>query len=188
MPGVLESYDLTAIQSGMLVHALRSPGRGVDIRQIVARQPKAYQRDAFAAAWSAVMARHAALRTAFAWVDHEKPHQLVYAPDGVTLPITDDDWSALAPGEQDERLVDYLRTDRARDFDLACPPLMRVHLVRLSPTASLFVLKFHHALLDGRAFHLVLEDLYAFLDRDDPEAAETNWAASPNPEFRDYVD
>jgi hypothetical protein len=158
MPGVLESYDLTAIQSGMLVHALRSPGRGVDIRQIVARQPTAYQRDAFAAAWSAVMARHAALRTAFAWADHEKPHQLVHAPDGVTLPIT------------------------------ACPPLMRVHLVRLSPTASLFVLKFHHALLDGRAFHLVLEDLYAFLDRDDPEAAETNWAASPNPEFRDYVD
>ena len=117
MPGVLESYDLTAIQSGMLVHALRSPGRGLDIQQIVARQPEAYEREAFAAAWAAIMARHPALRTAFEWHDRETPRQLVHAPDDVTLPITEDDWSALAPGEHDERLAGYLRTDRTRDFD-----------------------------------------------------------------------
>ena len=78
MPGVLESYDLTAIQSGMLVHALRSPGRGLDIQQIVARQPEAYDRDAFAAAWAAVMARHPALRTAAGKPIHRCQRQTLF--------------------------------------------------------------------------------------------------------------
>ena len=42
---------------------------GAHIQQIVARQPEAYEREAFAAAWAAVMARHPALRTAFEWYD-----------------------------------------------------------------------------------------------------------------------
>ena len=63
------------------------------------------------------MARQPVLRTAIEWHDRETPRQLVHATDGVTLCITEYDCSALAPGEHDERLAGYLRSDRTRDFD-----------------------------------------------------------------------
>src|SRR6185369_15337941 len=65
--------------------------------------------------------------------------------------------------------------DRARPFDLAAAPLLRVTLARLPGDAVRVVWTFHHVLLDGWSVFQVLSDVFAAYaalveDRDVPPA------------------
>ncbi|MEU6041875.1 amino acid adenylation domain-containing protein, partial [Actinomadura sp. NPDC047616] len=107
--------------------------------------------------WDAVMARHAGLRGAFrrpAGADH--PVQVV-AGD-VTVPWTETDLSGTdRPDERAERLA---AQDRARRFDLAEPPLIRLLLLRLAADRYRLVITMHHILLDGWSFAVLMRELW----------------------------
>ncbi|GEJ57771.1 hypothetical protein AMYX_25120 [Anaeromyxobacter diazotrophicus] len=156
---VEDLYPLSPMQQGMLFHTLRDPGSGVYVEQLAFELEGALDADAFARAWQLVLARHPILRTGFVWEGVDEPLQLVHR--GVELPLEREDWRGLGAEAQAARLEERFRQERARGFDLAVPPLLRLGLARTGDAVHLFTFSHHHLLLDGWSVPLVLKDVLA---------------------------
>ncbi|MEO7455148.1 MAG: amino acid adenylation domain-containing protein, partial [Gemmatimonadaceae bacterium] len=167
------SYPLAALQPAMVVNHLRAPRSGVDVVQMVCTLHEAVDVARLRAAWETVTARHGALRTSFSWEGVAEPEQVVHdaaMPDVV-----------VHPGADDSALRAFLAEDRTRGFDLAAAPLQRVTLFRFADAEWVMVWTFHHILMDGRSFPIVLREMFAEYDG----AAMLVVARRP---FRDFVD
>ena len=154
---VEDLHPLTALQHGMLLHALRDD----DPTVYVARFRRRYARldvERFHAAWRAVSRTHPVLRSAFLWEDADHPLQAVLTDAEPPFAIVD----APAPN----------------GFALEAAPLMRLELIELGGGAYEFVWTYHHLLLDGWSAALVLAEL------DRAYAGEPLTAPRP---FRDFV-
>jgi len=168
----------------MLVNHLRAPRSGVDVVQMVCTMAEEVDVDAMRAAWELVTARHDALRTAFRWVDVGEPRQEVFATAPFELDVLD--WSAASADERAARWTTLMATDRTRGFDLRHLPLQRVTLVRFGDASWRMMWTFHHILIDGRAFAMVLREVFAAYDASrhgDPAPA-----AAERRSFREFVD
>ncbi|HZI09046.1 MAG TPA: amino acid adenylation domain-containing protein, partial [Myxococcus sp.] len=99
------------------------------------------------------------LRTSFVWEGLDAPLQRVH-PLAV-LPIEEQDWRGLSPGQQAERFEALLAEDRARGFDLRQPPLMRLTLARLDGGSWRVLWTHHHLLMDGWSLGLLFPELLA---------------------------
>lgn len=161
------------MQQGMLFHALSEPHSGVDIEQLVITLPEAVDVPRLQAAWERVVGRHAILRTAFRW-DGAEPMQ--GAAEKMDVKIAEEAF----PGEAE--FSNWLHEDRLRGFAMDEAPLMRLRLFRGGAEDFRLVWTFHHALLDGRSFPIVLDEVFAFYD--DPARPEP---AASRP-FRDFID
>jgi amino acid adenylation domain-containing protein/non-ribosomal peptide synthase protein (TIGR01720 family) len=173
-------YPLAPLQEGMLFQGLLAPESELYFEHLTAELAGPLDAGAFARAWQAVVDRHPALRTAFAWEGLERPLQVVRR--GVELPWTEEDWRGVPRAEQPARLAAWLAADRARPFDLARPPLMRGALLRTAEDRHRFVWSFHHLLLDGWCFSLLFQDVFAFYQ------ATTAGRAAVLPPVRPYRD
>ena len=152
----------------MLYHAVAEPCSGVDIEQLVLTLHEPVDAGRLLAAWQRVVARHGILRTAFEWQGAE-PLQRVHP--AVALVLESGECSDFAA---------WLQVDRERGFALDHAPLMRLTLFRIADAHWRLVWTFHHALLDGRSFPIVLEEVFGFYDG----AAEE--PALPRP-YRDFI-
>jgi natural product biosynthesis luciferase-like monooxygenase protein len=155
-------YRLSPMQEGMLFHHLRARTSGVDIEQLVCNLHEAVQTDALAYAWRRTAERHAVMRTTFQWENSPKPFQTVQ--DRVDLSFEVANLESLTHDLQEQELERYLDRDRSVGFDLDRAPLMRVALFRLSEKNYKLVWSFHHAILDGRSFHIVLNEVFSIYD------------------------
>ena len=178
-PPVQHRYPLTPLQHGMLVQTLLDPAAGVNVEQVVCRLREAVDAERMERAWTRAVQRHDVLRTRFAWADLPEPVQEVLPH--VPLALHRQDWGAVPPAEREARLDGWLAADRARGFDLADAPAMRLALFRFGPDEHVLAWSFHHALLDGRSVAHVLGD--AFGDYDGEGAGD---APAPRP-FREHV-
>ncbi len=156
---VEDLYPLAPLQQGMLFEGLFAPDSELYFEQLIAELAGPLDAGAFVRAWQAVIDRHPALRTAFAWEGLEQPLQVVRR--GARLPWTEEDWRQVPRPEIPERLAAWLAADRARPFDLARPPLMRAALLRTGEDRHRFVWSFHHLLVDGWCFSLIFREVFA---------------------------
>lgn len=179
IPDSSAPLPLVPLQEGMLLHAVRAPGSGVDIEQIVIRTRERLRADDLRAAWHATVAAEPMLRTAFRWTADGRPVQQT-AP-AVTLDWTVASWRDTPGAEVEARLAAWLAADRRRPLPLDAAPVMRWTLLREAGGDDILVWTFHHALLDGRSFPLVLDDVFA---RYDTPAAP---APEPHGDFGDVV-
>ncbi len=178
-----DTYPLSALQQGMLLHTLLDPISGVDVEQFVFELHEVLDVDNFKRAWRHVIARHTALRTGFRWQGLEQPRQQVRAK--VELPWKEHDWRGITDNAREKRYADFLCADRRRGFDMAEAPLSRLTLLRYGAAESRFIWTIHHALLDGRSFTIVLREMFALY-----EAfcrGEELVLPAPRP-YRDYID
>ncbi|MBV8744416.1 MAG: non-ribosomal peptide synthetase, partial [Xanthobacteraceae bacterium] len=152
-------YPLSPMQRGMLFQTLLAPGSGVYVEQLLCNLNEVIDEVALRQAWVAVVDRHPVLRTNFRWADHDDAQQEVHAQ--VELPWRVLDWSGIRAAEQETRLAELLKTDRGLGFDMARAPLLRLTLLRCGKARSRLIWTFHHALLDGRSFALILQDVFA---------------------------
>ncbi|MFE2945185.1 amino acid adenylation domain-containing protein, partial [Streptomyces sp. NPDC059255] len=155
--GVEDIYPLTALQAGMVFHALAEPDSPSYLEQFSFALQGAHDIDALRTAWRRTVESADALRVSLAWRGIGRPVQLVHRR--VTLPVRTLDWSDLAAAEHEEALRLLLEEDRARGIDLEVAPLMRLTLIRLSPDAVRVVWTFHHLLLDGWSTAALLSDV-----------------------------
>ncbi|MFT4115710.1 amino acid adenylation domain-containing protein [Bradyrhizobium sp.] len=175
-------YDLSPIQAGMLLHATMQAGSGVDVQQIVAHLDGGIDIDGLIDGWRHVTQRYPVLRTSFRWLDCPQPFQEVQSH--VELPVEKLDWSGLDQCEQDRQLDTFLSADRRQGFDLGQAPLSRLTFIRTA-TQVVMVWTFHHILLDGRAFPLILREVFGSIQSED--AAQQ--PGSPfAPDFRSHVE
>ncbi len=137
-------YPATPMQQGMLFHALLEPEASVYVNQLrmTLTDPDV---ERLAAAWQEAIDAHAILRTGFWHETLETPQQMVFRQ--ARLPFSTVDLCGDA--DQDARLAEIAEAERARPFDLAAPPLMRVVLVRLTDCCWRMIWTRHHLLLDG---------------------------------------
>ena len=154
---VAESYELSPLQQGMLIHTLRDTGVGMYFSQAVFTLT-GIDPDAFGRAWQRLVDRHSILRTSFAWEGLQSPVQRVH-PE-LEIAIQTEDWRAAgSEGEREARFKEFLREDRERGFDLSAPPLMRLFLFRIAEERWRFVFSHHHLLLDGWSNPLLMGEV-----------------------------
>ncbi|MET0396637.1 MAG: non-ribosomal peptide synthase/polyketide synthase [Longimicrobiaceae bacterium] len=153
-------YPLAPLQEGMLFHALFAPESGVYVGQFgfVLEGPLNVQ--ALDQAWQGAVARHEALRAAFAWEGVPHPMQVIRREARVPLRV--EDWRGLDEAAQQVRLGEYLAHDRVQDFDLKRPPLMRLALFRVAEEEHQLVWTHHHLILDGWSLSLLFRDVLGF--------------------------
>lgn len=156
------SYELSPMQQGMLFHSLEGGEPGVDVEHVVCHLDEVVDPEALLRAWAGVVRRHAILRTGFRVQEADEPLQDVLRE--VDLPFDRLNWHGVPSGEQDGRWRALLETDRGRGFDLSQPPLQRLVLAALDDSRHRLLWSFHHALLDGRAFPLVLQEVFNLYD------------------------
>ncbi|MCG8458573.1 MAG: amino acid adenylation domain-containing protein [Holophagales bacterium] len=175
-------YTLSPMQQGILFHALRSPGAGVYIEQLDFTFRGQLEAGTFRAAWQRVLDRHTCLRSSFHWRKVEKPMQA--GRKRVELPLVEHDLRHQVADAQEAHLRAFLDDDRDQGFDPTAAPLMRLHLFRTGDQAYRFLWSFHHLILDGWSFSLVLQDFLTFykaLYHGQP------LDLGPAPPYRDYI-
>jgi amino acid adenylation domain-containing protein/non-ribosomal peptide synthase protein (TIGR01720 family) len=183
MTQVIDTYELSPMQAGMLFHAVSAGRSGVDVEQVIATLHEPLDEALFLRAWQRVAERHPILRTRFRWEGIAEPIQDVV--DRVEIPVEKFDWRALAVGERRQKLQALLDHDRDRGFDLGEVPLMRLTVVRNSESEYRVLWTFHHALLDGRSFPVVLREVFACYESC---VHGKDAALPPARPYRDYID
>ena len=187
LENVAAVYPLTPVQTGMLFHALAGRQDSAYVVQHTSELAGALDVQRLRAAWEAVVAEHAALRTAFLFEGLDEPMQVVR--ERVQVPWHDLDWSDVPAAEYPQRLHTFLDDDRRRGFDLARAPLLRVTSIRLSPDRHQVVWTYHHIAVDGWSSVLILDAVwrhYRGLPRDTAHAVPTfesfvGWAHTHRP-------
>ena len=185
-PAVTDIYRLTPLQEGILFHTLMEPEAGYYVDQLTVTLDLSLVQDGggaaemerIRAAFAALVARHAVLRTGFIWEGQAEPLQLVAAE--APLAFSAVDWSDGDPGEVDGRVAALIAQERAGGFDLARPPLLRVAAARLPDGAVQLIVTYHHIILDAWSVALLFAE-FRTLWRD-PAAP-----LAPAPAFRGYV-
>ncbi|MET1073476.1 MAG: amino acid adenylation domain-containing protein, partial [Umezawaea sp.] len=102
-------------------------------------------------AFTALVARHEALRTTLGSVDGHGV-QYVHPPSPVRVPVVD---------LTEDRLAEFLREDVGRPFDLREGPLLRPRLVRLGDRDHVLALAVHHIVTDGWSNGVIAAELGA---------------------------
>src|SRR6266571_357082 len=180
---VVDNFPLSPMQQGMLFHHLMEPHSGVDIQQLVVQLPERIDTTRLERAWQWLVQRHDILRARFVWEGLEQPEQEILAQ--VSVPFVVEDARHLSDYDQHERLASFLKSDRLRGFELDSAPMLRLTLFQWGEASFCFVWTFHHALLDGRCYPMLLREVfeaYAELAH-----SEINARATPVP-YRRYID
>jgi amino acid adenylation domain-containing protein len=158
--GTIEAIErLVPIQFGILYGCLADPSKTVYLGQWHGVLEGDLDVPALERAWRSVVARHSILRTAFDWQLKAEPLQIVLRE--VAAPVELVDLGALGAAEQDARVAAFLAADRARGFDLARPPLMRLAVLRLAPRRHTLVWTRHHLVCDGWSLAELFGELFA---------------------------
>lgn len=103
---------------------------------------------------AAVVDRHEALRTGFSVHDGE-PVQLIHGRVEVPMPVTDLREHADPEGALAELEAEFV----ARPFDLAAPPLLRCHLIRLGERDHHLLVTMHHIVCDAWSQDIFFREL-----------------------------
>lgn len=147
----------------MVINALRDPTRGVELEQLVVELAEPIALGRVREAFLAAHERFDVLRSSFRWNGADADGGFLQeihrdAPLGVSRHV-------LPAGEPIGR---WLEADRIAGFDAARPPLHRVALLSRpdhpADTGDVIVWSFHHAILDGRSYRRVLEEVLDRLD------------------------
>ena len=157
LENIEDIYPLSPTQQGILFHSLYAPESGVYLMQLSCVLHGNLNVLIFEQAWQEVVNRHPALRTAFYWEDLEQPLQVVHPQ--VEFSIEKYDWRDATTVEQKERLEEFLKQERDRNFDLSVAPLMRVALIQVSFDTYQFVWSKHHLIVDGWSTALILQQV-----------------------------
>ncbi|MCP2727565.1 non-ribosomal peptide synthetase [Limnofasciculus baicalensis] len=175
-------YPLSPTQQGMLFHNLYQPESRAYFDQFRFTLEGKLDPSAFEQAWNKVLERHAALRTIFVWKNRKNPLQIVRKQ--VILPWHNLDWRSLSNREQETQFKSFLNSDRSQGIELDKAPLMRCTLIRVADETYQFVWSFHHLLLDGWSWPILLKEILAFYES--IKNGQSLYLPPPRP-YRDYI-
>ena len=149
------------MQAGMLYQARLHPQGGYDLEQLTLELDEDLDADRFVQAWQFVVARHPMLRTRFVWEGRDEPVQETLS--SWTLPVALADWRPAGAKNDDIAAAKsaFMQRDRSLGFALDEAPPLRLLLARTGEHSWFGCWSFHHILLDGRSFTLVLRDVFA---------------------------
>ncbi|MEM7254268.1 MAG: amino acid adenylation domain-containing protein, partial [Pseudomonadota bacterium] len=175
------AYPLSPLQQGILFHSELTPDHDPYVVQQTYRLTGELNVEAFRAAWRMLVARHAALRTAFVWKSQRAPLQVVMR-EVDAAPVVHE-WSHLDDAAFQRQWQALCEEERARGFALTKPPAARLVLVRAADSDYL-IKTYHHIITDGWSSSILVAELasaYASIDRGE----SPQWP--PVRPYREYV-
>ena len=122
----------------------------------------------------AIVQRHEGLRTVFQLSDNNELQQIVMPTFSVALPVI-----AVGDASTDKQCLRQLINNCCLQqgqavYDLARGPLFRVCILQLPANQQLFLLSFHHIIMDGRAAIILLKEInQLYKIRGDRQLGET---------------
>ncbi|MFB7052381.1 amino acid adenylation domain-containing protein [Streptomyces vinaceus] len=157
--GLDDAYPLTMLQAGMLHEMLADPGRGAyhNVTDLKITVPEGFDLASFQVAVDTVVRGHSILRSSIDLVSFSEPLQLVHS--AAALPVGYSDLRGLPHAEQWASVRAYVDAEFARRFDLAAPPLVRIHLHHLTDRELRLTLTDCHVVLDGWSLTSLIADL-----------------------------
>ncbi|MGH8772237.1 MAG: condensation domain-containing protein, partial [Burkholderiales bacterium] len=108
-----------------------------------------------------IVSRHEVLRTSFATLD-EQPVQIVQRTK--TLPLNVVDFRGYPDESRESEAHRLVLAESNRPFDLSCPPLIRVCLVRVADREHLLSVAMHHIVSDGWSMGVLFRELMNFYE------------------------
>ena len=157
-PTAIEAiYRLSPLQEGMLFHSLYDGQSIAYTDQLRCLIDAAVDTDCLRQSWEQLMRNHSILRSAFPHDAFQTPLQVVYAQ--VSLPFAVIDLSELPADQQTERADQLAQDDLQAGFDLQCPPLLRLTLLKLAPAHYEMIWTNHHLLTDGWSLPVIIDEL-----------------------------
>ena len=173
---------LSPLQEGLLFHTLLDED-GVDsyLTQSTFELDGELDVAVLQAAGQALLDRHASLRVAFRRITDGRTMAVI--PRHVYLPWQVVDLSGADLAARQVEASRLCADERARRFDLAEPPLLRMLLVRLDAKRHHLVITEHHILLDGWSGSLVHQELFTLYVSGGDAAA-----LPPVTPYRDYLE
>lgn len=142
-----DAFPLTLLQEGMLLHTQVNNDNPVyqDTMSFTIEAP--FDLDLIRTALKMMLARHAVLRTCFNLETYSKPLQLVYKRS--TLECSFFDESNLSSEQRNERIQQWIETEKSRRIHFNALPIIRFAIHQFSENQFQFGFTFHHASLDG---------------------------------------
>ncbi|WP_055698245.1 non-ribosomal peptide synthetase, partial [Streptomyces silaceus] len=195
---VEDVWPLSPLQEGLLFHAAFDD-QGPDVYQGQRTLELAGPLDTarLRSSWEALLARHGALRASFRGRKSGEAVQVIARE--AELPWRLADVSGLAEADARAEAERLAARERARRFDPAVAPLLRLLLIRLGEERHRLVLTSHHVVMDGWSMAVLFNELpavyaaggsarglprttsyreyLAWLSRQDKEAARAAWRA-----------
>lgn len=176
------SYRLSPMQEGILFHWLKEPSSSVYIIQWLCTVREPLDIKSFKRAWEMLIERHDILRTRFEWEEGNEPLQIVEPSFEFSPKVYD--WKGF-PGNLQERLDEYLISDRFQDIKLNRIPIFRVSVFQTADSEFRFLWTYHHIIIDGSTVRLIFEDLFTFYHA----LTENRTIQLPRPRpYRDYIE
>ncbi|WP_106793798.1 non-ribosomal peptide synthetase [Aquimarina sp. Aq78] len=163
-------YPMSDIQKGMLItsqNGVESGDFGIYHDQFADQVPlvdvQLMQRSL-----DLLAAKHETLRTGFDFYNFTEPVQIIYKE--VNNSIGYDDISYKNTSEKEIYIEKFLKTERElHPFQIDKAPLWRINIFKVSDSEMVFVIQFHHAILDGwseKTLKVELFNLYEKLKED----------------------
>jgi amino acid adenylation domain-containing protein len=144
------------------------PGQGYNV-PFALRLTGQLRPDVLERALGELVARHEVLRTTFSEDDSGKAIQLVSTTHNFALTVTD--LSSLPAAARETEALRLVIEQARLPFDLKTAPLFRATLFRLAVEDHVLSLAFHHSIVDGGSFGILLRELAALYEAFEKGAA-----------------
>lgn len=156
---VQDMYYLSPMQEGMLFHTLHHQEKGFYVEQMDMNVKGTLRYDLLEKSMNIIVERYDIFRTVFLHEKVKRPVQVVLKERPFTLDVVD--LQDLSEDEQLERIEKFKQHDQLRGFDLSKDSLMRASVFQTGPASYRWIWSYHHILLDGWCFGLVVQELFA---------------------------
>ncbi|WP_299409950.1 non-ribosomal peptide synthetase [Acaryochloris sp. IP29b_bin.148] len=116
--------------------------------------------------WQEVIERHPVFRTSSVADNSGHLNQIVSEQIcKICIPIQQHRWSSVSTAEQEEKLAEFLLTDRnSANFDISQAPLMRLAFIERDADNLTIVWTFHDALLDRQSTVILLKEVFSLYE------------------------
>ncbi len=179
-----DAYPLARIQAGVIFHSQYSPDSPMYHDIFLYELRIRFDVELFQQAIQQLVNRHPILRTSFDLINFNEPLQLVH--EQLSVPLQVEDLRFLSPTQQKQAIDSWIETEKQRNFDWTCPPMIRFFVNRLNDESFYLVLSFHDCILDGWSTASLLTELlhrYWVLLHNQTYPLDS----SPTITFRDFV-
>jgi gramicidin S synthase 2/tyrocidine synthetase-3 len=143
------------MQEGMLYHSLSHSNKETYFEQIGFTLKGNVDVTIFEQSLQILVNRHDILRTNFVYQNIEKPQQVVFQQKAIPVFYRD----LSTESDRHEIIKDYEILDRQKGFHLTKDDLMRFAIFQLDKNTIHIIWSFHHILLDGWSWGVVMKEL-----------------------------
>ncbi|MCO4850630.1 non-ribosomal peptide synthase/polyketide synthase [Bacillus vallismortis] len=151
-------YPLTPMQKGMLFHSLLDEDSHSYFEQATFDLQGDLKIDCFKASLERLFETYAVLRTRFYSGWNDTPLQIVYQTQKPHIHFAD--LRDIEEHRREDAIAAYQREDKAKGFDLARDPLMRIAIFRMEDSRYHLIWSFHHIVMDGWCLSIITKEVF----------------------------